>query len=88
MMIERKILKNISNFFSLNVNKLSLIEDTRKGNHSKYQIGIKLNSKEEYNKILNLIDRKLINGCANITGGGLLENLIRAVPKKLSINNC
>ena len=65
-MIERKILKNISNFFSLNVNKLSLIEDTRKGNHSKYQIGIKLNSKEEYNKILNKLSfllNKTNNSC-------------------------
>ena len=37
----------------------------------------------ELNKIN---DKKLINGCANITGGGLLNNLIRIIPKKLSIN--
>jgi len=37
----------------------------------------------ELNKINN---KKLINGCANITGGGLLVNLIRVIPKKLSIN--
>jgi len=37
----------------------------------------------EINKINN---KKLINGCANITGGGLLNNLIRVVPDKLSIN--
>ena len=37
----------------------------------------------EINKIHN---KKLINGCANITGGGLLANLIRVIPKKLSLN--
>ena len=37
----------------------------------------------ELNKINN---KKLINGCANITGGGLLDNLIRVIPKTLSIN--
>ena len=37
----------------------------------------------ELNKINN---KNLINGCANITGGGLLDNLIRVIPKKLSIN--
>ena len=31
-------------------------------------------------EILNLIDRKLINGCANITGGGLLDNIKRILP--------
>ena len=39
-----------------------------------------------YVKELNKINgKKLINGCANITGGGLLDNLIRVIPKKLSI---
>jgi len=40
-----------------------------------------------YVKELNKInDKQLINGCANITGGGLLDNLIRVIPKNLSIN--
>ena len=40
-----------------------------------------------YVKELNEINKKkLINGCANITGGGLLGNLIRIVPKKLCLN--
>ena len=40
-----------------------------------------------YVKELNKInDKKLINGCANITGGGLLNNLIRIMPDKLCLN--
>jgi len=40
-----------------------------------------------YVKELNKInDKNLINGCANITGGGLLNNLIRVVPENLSVN--
>ena len=40
-----------------------------------------------YVKEINLINKKkLINGCANITGGGLLNNVIRSVPEKFSIN--
>ena len=34
-------------------------------------------------EILNLIDKKLLNGCANITGGGLQDNLKRIIPDKL-----
>ena len=40
-----------------------------------------------YVKELNKINqKKLINGCAQITGGGLLENIIRVIPKKLCVN--
>ena len=40
-----------------------------------------------YVKELNGInEKKLINGCANITGGGLLNNLNRIVPDKLCLN--
>ena len=39
-----------------------------------------------YVKELNIINKKnLINGCANITGGGLVDNLIRVVPDNLSL---
>ncbi len=34
-------------------------------------------------EILNLINRKLINGCANITGGGLPDNIKRVIPNNL-----
>ena len=38
-------------------------------------------------KELNEINqKKLITGCANITGGGLLNNLIRVIPEKLCLN--
>ncbi len=35
------------------------------------------------NEINNLINRNLINGCANITGGGLADNIKRIIPKNL-----
>ena len=34
-------------------------------------------------EILNLINKKLINGCANITGGGLPDNIKRVIPNNL-----
>ena len=35
------------------------------------------------NEVLKLLDKNLINGCANITGGGLPDNIKRIIPKKL-----
>jgi len=35
-------------------------------------------------EILKLIDKKLINGCVNITGGGFEGNIVRILPAKLS----
>ena len=35
------------------------------------------------NEVLKLINRNLINGCANITGGGLSDNIKRIIPNKL-----
>ncbi len=34
-------------------------------------------------EILNLINNKLINGCANITGGGIEDNIKRVLPSNL-----
>ena len=37
-------------------------------------------------EVLKLIDENLINGCANITGGGLSDNIKRIIPNKLVAN--
>ena len=37
-------------------------------------------------EVLNLMKNNLINGCANITGGGLEDNIKRAIPKNLCAN--
>ncbi len=37
-------------------------------------------------EVLNLINKKLINGCANITGGGIKDNVKRILPSHLSAN--
>ena len=37
-------------------------------------------------EVLRLIDKNLINGCANITGGGLADNVKRVIPEKLCAN--
>ena len=66
----RKILKKKSNSFLSPYIKKELIKPTK-----------------IYVKELNKINKKkLINGCANITGGGLLNNLIRVVPENLCLN--
>ena len=38
------------------------------------------------NEILSLTKKNLINSAAHITGGGLVENLLRSVPYQLSLN--
>ena len=35
------------------------------------------------NEVVNLINKNLLNGCANITGGGLSENIKRVIPDNL-----
>ena len=34
-------------------------------------------------EVLKLVNKNLINGCANITGGGLSDNIKRVIPKNL-----
>ena len=42
----------------------------------------KIYSKE----VLKLVSNNLIKAAAHITGGGLIENLLRSIPKNLSLN--
>tara|TARA_E500000178_G_C16879313_1_gene688210 strand:- start:51 stop:1079 length:1029 start_codon:yes stop_codon:yes gene_type:complete len=37
-------------------------------------------------EILSLVDKNLINAAAHITGGGLIENLMRSIPENLTLN--
>ena len=66
----RHILKKKKNSYLSSFLKINLIKPTK-----------------IYAKELNKInEKKLINGCANITGGGLLDNIIRVIPDKLCLN--
>ena len=70
-----------SNGFSL---VRSIIKKNKIPNHLKKNLlkPTKIYSKE----ILKLANKNLINSAAHITGGGLVENLLRSIPKGLSIN--
>jgi len=35
---------------------------------------------------MNLINKNLVNGCANITGGGISDNIKRVIPDKHTAN--
>jgi phosphoribosylformylglycinamidine cyclo-ligase len=37
-------------------------------------------------EVLNLIDYNLLNGCSNITGGGIADNIKRVIPDGLVAN--
>ena len=62
----------------------SILKNNKISNNLKNQIlkPTKIYSKE----ILKLTKRNLINAAAHITGGGLIENLLRSVPDDLTLN--
>ena len=70
-----------SNGFSL---VRTLIKKNKISKNLKYELlkPTKIYSKE----ILKLVKKNLINSCAHITGGGLIENLLRSIPKNLTLN--
>ena len=69
-------------------NGYSLVRNILKKNKINFKIKkellkpTKIYSKE----ILKLVERNLINSAAHITGGGLIENIIRSIPENLTLN--
>ena len=66
------LLRNILKIKKINVKKNKILRSE-----------ILKTTKIYVNEILNLIDKKLINGCANITGGGLKDNIVRVLPSNV-----
>ena len=62
----------------------SLVKSRKISNSLKKELlkPTKIYSKE----IVGLANKNLINSAAHITGGGIVENLIRSIPKSLSLN--
>ena len=62
----------------------SILNKKNIGKKMRYELlkPTKIYSKE----ILRLVNKNLINSAAHITGGGLIENIIRSVPDNLSID--
>ena len=72
----------------LHSNGFSLVRSVLKKNkiHSKLKKELLRPTKIYSNEILKLTDKGLINSAAHITGGGLIENLLRSIPKNLTLN--
>ena len=70
-----------SNGFSL-VRKVLKNSKIDKSLKKELLIPTKIYTKE----ILKLVDKNLVSSAANITGGGIIENIMRSVPKKLTVN--
>jgi len=72
----------------LHSNGFSLVRSVLKKNKIPKQLKLELLKPTRIysNEVIKLVSKNLINSAAHITGGGLIENLIRSVPEKLSIN--
>ena len=74
----------------LHSNGFSLVRYVIKKNKIKLSSFLKKNlikpTKIYANELNQVNKKKLINGCANITGGGLINNIIRVVPNNLCLN--
>ena len=69
-------------------NGYSLVRNVLKNNKIPLKIKKKLlkPTKIYVNEILNLCKNNLIHSAANITGGGIVENIVRSVPSNFTIN--
>ncbi len=69
-------------------NGYSLVRDILKRNKLPYEIKKDLlkPTKIYVNEILNLCKKNLIHSAANITGGGIIENIVRSIPDNLTAN--
>ena len=69
-------------------NGYSLVRNILKKNKlpSKLRKDLLKPTKIYVDEILNLCNKNLINSAANITGGGIVENLVRSIPDGLSVN--
>lgn len=69
-------------------NGYSLVRSILKKNNIPNSLKVELlkPTKIYVEEILNLTKKNLINSAAHITGGGLIDNIIRSVPKNLSVN--
>jgi len=69
-------------------NGYSLVRSILKNNKipKKLQYEIIKPTKIYSKEILKLVNKNLINASAHITGGGLVENLLRSVPPELTLN--
>ena len=72
----------------LHSNGYSLVRSILKNNKIKNNFKAELlkPTKIYTKEILKLVDKNLINSAAHITGGGLIENIIRSVPNNLCVN--
>ncbi len=72
----------------LHSNGYSLVRSILKNNKIKKDIKKELlkPTKIYTKEILRLVNKNLINSAAHITGGGLIENITRSVPKNLCVN--
>jgi len=74
----------------LHSNGFSLVNHIIKKNKLPISKSIKnelLKPTKIYVKELNILNNKnLVNACANITGGGLVENLLRVIPNNFTLN--
>ena len=72
----------------LHSNGFSLVRSILKKNKipSKLKKDLLKPTKIYTNEILKLARKGMINSAAHITGGGLVENLLRSIPKNLTLN--